>query len=135
MDRVFKSKVDWWYYLLVLILLGIAIHAMLNTNTGEIIFALIANAVAVHVLMDTWYRVTEDGVLVIHCSVFPEKRIPIAEIKVLELTINPVSSYALSLDRIMVWVGDKPWALLSPKEKQEFVHLLRKINPRITIKS
>lgn len=135
MDRVFKSKVDWWYYLLMLILIGIAIHAILDTNPGEIVFALLANALVVHVLMDTWYRVTEEGILIIHCSIFPEKRISIADIAAIELTINPVASYALSLDRLMIWAGDKPWMLVSPKEKQEFVRLLRKINPRITIKN
>ncbi len=135
MDRVFKSKVDWWFYLLVLIMAGIAIHALLNTNTTLIIMSLLANALCVHVLMDTWYRVTADGLLIVHCSIFPEKKIAIAEIEALELTINPVSSYALSLDRIMIWTADKPWVLVSPKEKKEFVQLLRKINPRISIKN
>ncbi len=135
MDKVFKSKVDWWFYLLVLILIGIAIHALLTTNTALIIVSLLANALCVHVLMDTWYRVTADGLLIVHCSFFPEKKIAIADIDSLELTINPVSSYALSLDRIMIWTADKPWVLVSPKEKKEFVQLLRKINPRITVNS
>lgn len=134
MDRVFKSKVDWWYYLLMLVLIGIAIHAILDTHAGVIVFALLANALCVHVLMDTWYRVTDDGMLIVHCSIFPEKRILIAEIEALELSINPVSSYALSLDRIMIWKAGKPWLLVSPKEKQAFVQLLRRINPRIVIK-
>lgn len=89
----------------------------------------------IHVFLNTWYKVTEDGFLIAHCSIFPEKRIAIADIQALEPTIMPVSSYALSLDRIMIWTNDHPWIMVSPKNKNEFVRLLQTINPRIIIKN
>lgn len=69
-----------------------------------------------------------------HCSIFPEKRIPISEITELEATVLPVSSYALSLDRIIIYKGTLQWMLVSPVNKKEFVKLLRKHNPEIKIK-
>ena len=47
--------------------------------------------------LNTYYRITEDDVLIAHCSIFPEKKIAIADIEALESTVMPVSSYALSL--------------------------------------
>ena len=72
--------------------------------------------------------------LIAHCSIFPEKKIPISEISAVEVTVMPVSSYALSLDRLIIYKGDTQWLLISPVNKQDFVKLLKKHNPDIRIK-
>jgi len=46
----------------------------------------------------------------------------------------PLSSYALSLDRLIIYKGDTQWLLISPVNKQDFVKLLKKHNPDIRIK-
>lgn len=88
----------------------------------------------IHILFNTWYKITTDGMLIAHCSIFPEKRIPISEISALERTILPVSSYALSLDRLIVYKQGKQWLLVSPVNEKDFIRLLRKINPAIELK-
>lgn len=88
----------------------------------------------VHMLLSTWYKITADGYLIVHCSIFPEKRIPISEISAVEVTVMPVSSYALSLDRLIIYKGNMQWLLVSPVNKQDFVKLLRKHNPKIQVK-
>ena len=70
-----------------------------------------------HVFFNTYYRITEDDVLIAHCSIFPEKKIAIADIEALESTVMPVSSYALSLDRLIIWSNGKPWMLISPTNR------------------
>ena len=125
MDRVFKSKVDWWYHLILLIMM---ISTVLVFVRGE------SPVTMVILLLSTWYKITADGYLIVHCSIFPEKRIPIAEISAVEVTVMPVSSYALSLDRLILYKGDTQWLLISPVNKQEFVRVLRKYNPAIRIK-
>ena len=72
--------------------------------------------------------------LIAHCSIFPEKKIAIADIEVLESTVMPVSSYALSLDRLIIWSNGKPWMLISPTNRADFIKQLRKINPNIQLK-
>ncbi|MCD7914364.1 MAG: PH domain-containing protein [Tannerellaceae bacterium] len=57
-----------------------------------------------------------------------------SEIEALEPTIFPAFSYALSLDRIIIWKEGKMWMMVSPQNEREFVHLLKKINPEIEIK-
>lgn len=84
--------------------------------------------------VSTWYKITADGYLIAHCSIFPEKKISISEISAVEVTVMPVSSYALSLDRLIIYKGDTQWLLISPVNKQDFVKLLKKHNPDIRIK-
>lgn len=134
MDRIFKSKVGWWYHLALIIIAAGCIKAVLGTNAVVIVVALLAGILALHVLLNTWYKITADGILIAHCSIFPEKRLPISEISAIEATVMPVSSYALSLDRIIIYKGEQQWLLISPVNKKEFVKLLRKFNPDIKVK-
>jgi hypothetical protein len=135
MDRVFKSKVDWWYHLILLIMM---ISTVLVFVRGEspvtMVILLLITLQCIHMLLSTWYKITADGYLIVHCSIFSEKRIPITEISAVEVTVMPVSSYALSLDRLILYKGDTQWLLISPVNKQEFVRVLRKYNPAIRIK-
>ena len=87
-----------------------------------------------YVFFNTYYRITEVDVLIAHCSIFPEKKIAIADIEALESTVMPVSSYALSLDRLIIWSNGKPWMLISPTNRADFIKQLRKINPNIQLK-
>ena len=88
----------------------------------------------IHMLLSTWYKNNGGWLSDCHCSFFPEKRIPISEISAVEVTVMPVSSYALSLDRLIIYKGDTQWLLISPVNKQDFVKLLKKHNPDIRIK-
>ena len=134
MDRVFKSKVGWWYHFAIVLIIVGCVAAFLSTKVVAMIFMLLLAMLALHVLLNTWYKITTDGMLIAHCSIFPEKRIPISEISAVEVTVMPVSSYALSLDRLIVYKGDAQWLLISPVNKQDFLKLLRKHNPGIRIK-
>lgn len=134
MDRVFKSKVGLWYHL-ILFLIGF--YAVKSFIMGASAFVMVSSLLVflecIHILLNTWYKITADGELIVHCSFFPEKKIAIEEITALEPTSTPVSSYALSLDRLVVWKGEKPWLVISPSRKAEFVKVLQKINPEIEI--
>lgn len=134
MDRIFKSKVGWWYHLAVILIVGGCVKVFLSTNVVSMVAMLALAMLVLHMLFNTWYKITADGMLVAHCSIFPEKRIPISEITALEISAMPVSSYALSLDRIIIYKGKAPWLLISPVNKKEFVKLLRQINPEIGVK-
>lgn len=125
MDRVFKSKVGWWYHLILLVMAASTVAAFVGGKSPVTMIVL---------LLSTWYKITADGYLIAHCSFFPEKRIPISEISAVEVTVMPVSSYALSLDRLIIYKGDTQWLLISPVNKQDFVKLLKKHNSDIRIK-
>lgn len=134
MDREYKSKVGWWYHATLILIMAGCVLAVLRTNALAIVGMFAIALLALHVLLNTWYRITEDGILIAHCSIFPEKRIAISEITAMEATVMPVSSYALSLDRIILYKGEAPWMLVSPTNKKDFVRQLRTINPDIVLR-
>lgn len=134
MDRIFKSKIGWWYHFAIILVIGGCVAAVLTTHVVAMIGMFVVALIALHVMMNTWYRITADGYLIAHCSFFPEKKIAIEAIEAVESSVMPVSSYALSLDRVIIWTNGNPWMLLSPQNKQDFVNQLRKINPAIEIR-
>lgn len=134
MDREFKSKVGWWYHLTLFVMAMITALSFIGGSTPLIMIAmLLSTLLCVHMLLSTWYRITADGWLILHCSIFPEKKIAIENITGLEATTNFVSSYALSLNRLLIWVDNKPWMLISPTNPTEFIKLLCKQNPNIKV--
>ena len=135
MDREFKSKVGWWYHLILLILAGVTVFLFVAGNSRvSMVVMLLSTLLCIHVLLSTWYRITADGYLIAHCSIFPEKKVKIEEITAVETTVLPVSSYALSLDRLIIYRNDQQWLLISPTDKKEFLRCLRKYNPDIKVK-
>jgi Mn2+/Fe2+ NRAMP family transporter len=134
MDRVFKSKVGWWYHLAILLIAAGCVASILKARIDAIIISLLIAMLVIHILLNTWYKITEDGMLIAHCSIFPEKKIAISEISAIGSTVMPISSYALSLDRLIIYKSDKYWLLISPVDKKEFINQLKKINPTIKFK-
>jgi Mn2+/Fe2+ NRAMP family transporter len=134
MDRVFKSKVGWWYHLAILLIAAGCVASILKARIDAIIISLLIAMLVIHILLNTWYKITEDGMLIAHCSIFPEKKIAISEISAIGSTVMPISSYALSLDRLIIYKSDKYWLLISPVDKKEFINQLKKINPAIKFK-
>lgn len=133
MDRVFKSKVGWWFHFVILLMIAGCIKAFLSTDVVAMCVVMVFTLLVIHMLLNTWYKITEDGLLIVHCSIFPEKKIAIAEITAVEASVMPVSSPALSLDRLIIYKDDRQWILISPVNKNEFVKLLRKFNPNIKL--
>ena len=128
MEREYKSKVGWWYHLVIIMVVIGCVAAFLRTNISAIVGMMVAALGVLHVFFNTYYRITEDDMLI------AEKKIAIADIEVLESTVMPVSSYALSLDRLIIWSNGKPWMLISPTNRADFIKQLRKINPNIQLK-
>lgn len=133
MDRIFKSKVDWWYHLLLFILIIICGVVAVNGHIAAIAATLLITALVVHVMLSTYYIITPGGKLIVHCSIFPKKEIEISQIEELERTIMPVPSYALSLNRIAIWSEKKMWMIVSPQNEKDFIKLLRQFNPDIKL--
>lgn len=135
MDRIYKSKIGWWYHLIIILAIAGCVHAFTRANVLFMKVMLSVSALILHVLFNTYYVITEDGKLISHCSFFPEKKISIHNIDAVEASSMPVHSYALSLDRIIIWTDGKPWMLVSPQNEKHFISALREFNPDIEIRN
>ena len=136
---IFKSKVDTWLVLVVFgsPLLSVMIMIFLAVGTRDARPPLLAIPIVIAVFAfvawifrRTDYRV-EGGTLFIR-SAFLRWTIPIADIVSIAPTRNPLSSPALSLDRLEI-AHRGGNILVSPADKQGFIDALRVANPSIRV--
>ena len=137
MNRIFYSKVDWWYYVLIAVMGGWMVYLFW---IKEIIVAFIFMAITsfmIRMLTSMRYVVTSDDMLVIEYGLqfLKPVRIPLSDIVRIERKFNPISSPALSLDRIEVYFRKGKLVVsvcISPKNREDMVRMLQKRNGQIS---
>ncbi len=127
----FPSKIDAWLVVLLVIAIAGVIAGFVGVvlENEEPVVTLFMGAVMllvvlliVSLLFRTYYSV-EGETLRIVSGPF-RWRVPIAEIESIEPTRNPLSSPALSLDRLRVRYSGKKSIMISPADKQRFAKAL-----------
>lgn len=126
--------------------IGLEIAAPLNIVLGSILILILygeANWIAIiiiiliilfifHMFMTTFYIINGD-ILTINCGILYNKSIEIKSIKRIIETNNPISSPALSLDRIQINYGQYNSVIISPKHKEEFINQITNLNSNIIV--
>lgn len=133
--KTYRSKIDWWLMLIVFAATGWPIID--GIITGEPILILIfvvINALLIWMFSSTNYTI-DGGILLIRCGFFGKQKIVIGEIKSVKKTNNPLSAPALSLKRLEIKYGKFDSALISPKERAQFITHLLSVNPSIHVKT
>lgn len=128
-SKIYASKIDAW---LVALSLSCAVAALTSLSTVShigstglaVLIVLLACTVLgllAWVLLGTNYRF--DGAMLIICSGPFRWRIQVREILSIEQSRNPLSSPALSLDRLCIQYGaPRRIILISPRDRDEFMH-------------
>lgn len=133
----FRSKVDAW---LGAVMIG---SAVLSSAVALVLLVqgvpggvLLAVAIAVTgailplcILVDTQY-VLDDRILLIRSGPF-RWRIPLNEIKSIKPTRNPLSSPALSLDRLRIVYGKNRSCMVSPSDREGFIREIERRANRV----
>ena len=130
--KVFKSKIDWWFGLLLVYPIFMSVKSML---LGEWVGLLGLSIVVVLILFfsKTTRYIINDNQLIVMSTWVVYERIDIFKITKIEKTNSILSSPALSLDRIRIRYNKYDEVLISPKVKKEFIDELLKVNPTIEI--
>lgn len=129
----FKSKVDTW--LLIVLLAGVSLCAIaaleIYSAESEIAgrWAIVAGLGIVGVGLPVWilastYYVMTDTQLSVRCGPF-KTSIPIRDIESVTPTRSPLSSPALSLDRLRIAYGDRRTVMISPEHQDTFLRQLQ----------
>ncbi len=134
----FPSKRDLWLSLLVWIpLLGVMIPIVLipfkNGQFDPISIFIFVPVVAfvAWIWFGTGYRVTDDELKIKSGPI--RQTIPLEKITSIESTRNPISSPALSMDRLEIKYGEGKLAIISPLDKEGFINLIIRKYPKVTI--
>lgn len=127
--KIYKSKIDWW---LIIIISIVFCYPMIEgiLSKDYIMFSVSFGILSLVFLMFYSIRYKIDGE---NLQIWWAK-IDIKSIKKIYATTNPLSSPALSLDRIAVVYNTFDEVLISPKEREAFIQELLKINPNIEVK-
>ena len=129
--KKFKSKIDRWILVLILVVIVVQLVAITTaiSEAGEpgMITSLVLTMIGVVALMiwlllGTHYTV-DRGVIRIVSGPFRWK-IPIAEIPSIEATRSPLSSPALSMDRLRIRYGKRRRIMISPADKAGFLEAI-----------
>ena len=124
----FVSKVDGWVIAVMLVAIGGMIWALLSVMITETPWLVRIATAAVTVLVlgllvslftRTHYTIA-DGELRVVSGPF-RRTIPLSAITSIEPSRNPLSSPALSLDRLKISYGNKKYVLISPADKTGFL--------------
>jgi hypothetical protein len=121
----FPSKVDWWLGLLLVVAPAVTLIATLTAPPSERLEGLLGTAVLAAVYLGLVfpmsYGLTDSELIVRHGLV--RQRIKLADIVEVTPTRNPLSSPALSLDRLRITFGSGMFkkVLISPAAKAEFL--------------
>lgn len=125
--EIYKSKVDWWL-ILILVIDSICILTLIYINFGSKILyidvlLLIFLVILVWLPLPTTYYVVNNSILNIH-SIFLSWEVPLNTIEKVEQISDSLIAPALSLDRIKIKYkkdGRYKSIIISPKNKSEFI--------------
>lgn len=131
MNKTFYSRVDFWYYLVILFLLW-PIYEVIASGDLTAICLMVLVLALVCSMFYCVYRI-EGETLRVQCGPFPYPKMQIQEIVSVRKTRTILSSPALSLDRIAVTSVKGRILIISPKQRVEFVKALLIINPNIKV--
>lgn len=127
-SKRFKSKIDRWllYLLIAVIVFEVVVLGVAATQAGSVVAALSIVAAALLIvaligslLVRTHYTV-EGNILRIASGPFSWK-VPVDQIESVKATRNPLSSPALSLDRLQISYGKDRRIMVSPADKAGFL--------------
>lgn len=126
--KTFRSKIDWWLILIIVGIFSYPIVEGISTKQYGLSITMISILMIMFWMFSKIKYVIEETMLKVWWI-----KIDIHSIKRVYKTNNPLSSPALSLDRIAIVYNTYDEVLISPKLKKEFVDELLKINPSIIV--
>ena len=129
----FPSKKDLWIYLVIWICVIACLTPIFIERDFEVLFFTIPLAILlIWTLFTTGYKVNDELLIIQNGPI--KKKISIKDIKKISKTKNPLAASALSIDRLEITYGSKfEMELVSPKDKEKFISLLKSINPQIEV--
>ncbi len=131
--RTYKSKIGIGIVIFIALILGSTSYLMIKDRAwiGLLINVLVALFIA-YLFHQTYYVINE-GILRVKCAFFINKSFEISQVTEVRETNNPISAPAASLDRLEIVFDNHESVLISPKQKNDFILQLKKLNPKIIV--
>ncbi len=132
--KIYKSKIGKELIIPISIIMGgITVLFIIEELWLGLIIHLAVIIFILHLFSKTYY-VLDGNQLRIKAGLLINLLINIDEIRQISETRNPISSPALSLDRLEILYKKYSRVYISPREKNEFIQDVLILNPNITVK-
>lgn len=129
--KEFKSKIDWWLIILIMTIVGFPIVEGILSKKYWLSIVLISIVIGTFFIVKKLKYTIDENVL----TIFWSNKIDIHTIRKVYKTKNPISSPALSLNRLAIVYNKFDEILISPQFQKEFIDELLKVNPNIEVKN
>ncbi len=134
MKQVFPSRKGPEILIPVTLLLGTVTLLLLFSPAWPAgILLLLLDTGVLHLFLHTRYTLEGDE-LQIECGWLYRRRLPVKRILRIEETRNPLSSPALSLDRLALVLQSREYLLISPADKAGFIAAIRHLQPSLEVR-
>ncbi len=130
---MYKSKIDNWLLILIAACtFGPSVLIFSNSIAYALLYVVLLAAFFLPILIGTYYQI-DAGILTIKSSFLHNQKIVITNITKIKETNDLISSPALSLDRLEIFLSRFESVLVSPKDKAAFIAELISLNPAIEV--
>ena len=122
----YPTAISWWLWIpIYTLIIGQGIFLMEQTNVWFFLFHLTLAILIYLFIVRIQYIITADQII-IKMGPFSYRKIDIATIRKMELSNNPLSAPAASLQRIAIHYNKWGYILVSPKNRAEFIDEVEK---------
>lgn len=133
MMKNYKSKLGLELIIPLIIIFGYSLFELILNNVWIGIFKLVLTIIFIlYTFLSINYKI-ENSNLNVKCTILMNINIDIKSIRKITETYNPLSSPAVSIDRLEIFYNKFDSIIISPKLKKEFIQNLLEINSNIEI--
>ena len=133
--KTYKSKISIGLVLFLLLLFGgIGFKVLSESFDFLSVLLFISPLLFIAYIFTSIKYIIKDTTLIVKAGFSINEKIDISSIRKIEATNNIISSPAASFDRLEIFYKTYESIIVSPKNKDEFLSDLTRINPKIEIK-
>lgn len=135
--QIYKSRIDWWCWLTLIIMVGVAIAVALDSTWWVALPVCGMMIVCILLMVGCWYEIDGDQLVVY--QFFRPNNFPINKISEVKKTIGYLATAGMSSRRVSIRFSDRSVLKssmpleISPRHRDKFISMLREINPDIKI--
>ncbi|MBM3448977.1 MAG: hypothetical protein FJX90_07730 [Bacteroidetes bacterium] len=134
-SRIFqmKSAISWWLFGPIILMIMVFGYFKFLEESSSIWISLGVLLFIASFLINTKYTIYSDGTLKVISGFTPFSKINLHDVTAVVYTRNPISSPALSLNRLAIYKGNSLLIIISPQNREAFIEEMKKFNASLSV--
>jgi hypothetical protein len=128
-----KSAISWWLFGPILLLLIGSGFFQFRDDPQSVWITIGVLLFVGSFLLNTKYTIFSDGTLKVVSGFMPFPEVNLREVTSVVYTRNPISSPALSLNRLAIYKGNSLLIIISPENREAFIDEMKKFNDSLSV--